>query len=212
MPSKYRQAEAEKLLKAAKEVLEEDTVSSDDFATLAGLLTDYVLAIKESSDALLANVERDIRAKLDSLQNGKDGAPGVPGRNGSDGRDADPEEVAEIVLKRVPKLPEIKDHTQDIEELQERLDKIEDILKGAKTRIGGMFGGTTVVTQRNDMVILTPAETPDSAEDTFNFGQKPRLVVVNGATYREGNGWTFTSGACVLDFAPATGSDVYAIL
>lgn len=51
----------------------------------------------------------------------------------------------------------------------------------------------------------------DNANVTFPFGEKPEAVVVNGDTYRENHGWTWSGGAVVLGSPAGNRGDVYGI-
>lgn len=58
---------------------------------------------------------------------------------------------------------------------------------------------------------LAATGTVDNSNKTFTFASMPTLVIVNGATYRNGNGVTITDTAAVLDNPPGNGGDVYGL-
>jgi hypothetical protein len=61
--------------------------------------------------------------------------------------------------------------------------------------------------------ILTATGAINGINTDFTFISKPNIVIVNGASYQENNGWSWNGGTltATLDFAPDTGGNVYAI-
>lgn len=61
--------------------------------------------------------------------------------------------------------------------------------------------------------ILTATGTVDNSNKAFTFLSKPNVVIVNGASYQENNGWSWNSGSltATLDYAPGTGGNIYGI-
>lgn len=74
---------------------------------------------------------------------------------------------------------------------------------------------------RNDVTIsasgsasLTPLEATGTIDDsnvTFTFASEPTLVVVNGASYRDGKGCTISGTSVTLDNPIGTGGDIYGL-
>lgn len=71
--------------------------------------------------------------------------------------------------------------------------------------------GANTTTTTPGTVLPIVSGTIDDSNVTFDFGQKPSLVVENGSTYRENHGWTWSGTAVVLDSPPGTGGDVFAL-
>lgn len=61
------------------------------------------------------------------------------------------------------------------------------------------------------LAILAATGAVDDSNTTFTFTSTPVLVVVNGATYRDGHGCAITGNSVVLDNAVGVGGDIYAI-
>lgn len=98
--------------------------------------------------------------------------------------------------------PSIK---EDIEKLWDAIENLEKKnLGGRQTLVG--------INPYQPTTILAASGTIDDSNTTFTFAQKPTLVVVNGVSYREDKGWTYTSGNVVLDSAVGTGGDIYGLL
>lgn len=118
-----------------------------------------------------------------------------------------PPQIAEDIRNGLEALPEgDKLVIEAIEGLREELDELK--------RQATQFGGATRVighVQTFANSIISASGDIDGNNDTYDFGQKPTVVVVNGSSYREGHGWEFVDNAVVLDFNPPTGSDVYAV-
>ncbi len=60
---------------------------------------------------------------------------------------------------------------------------------------------------------LTATGAVDDSNTAFTFTTKPSLVVVNGASYRENHGWSWTAGTltATLDAPVGVGGDIYGI-
>lgn len=71
----------------------------------------------------------------------------------------------------------------------------------------------TVSASGSGASILTATGLINGSNTDFVFASKPNIVIVNGASYRENNGWAWTAGTltATLDFAPQSGSDVYGL-
>jgi hypothetical protein len=119
------------------------------------------------------------------------------------------ENVADTVEKRLPALGTAVRDGLELLQGDERLDAsaIKDLDKFVKkfATVGAVqYAG---IHQKIDHLDAT--ETPNGAITAFTFATKPKKVIVNGSSYREGHGWTWTNGQAVIDFAPPTGSDIY---
>lgn len=68
---------------------------------------------------------------------------------------------------------------------------------------GGGEGGS--------LAVLTATGTVDDSNTTFTFVSTPVVVVVNGASYRDGHGATITGTSVELDYPVGTGGDIYAL-
>lgn len=91
-----------------------------------------------------------------------------------------------------------------IEGLQEELDRLK--------KAGGSKQTFTGMNPYQPTTILAAAEAPDDSTVTFTFSQKPTIVVVNGANYREGHGWAYTNSQVVLDNPVGANGDIYAVI
>lgn len=58
---------------------------------------------------------------------------------------------------------------------------------------------------------LAATGTVDNSNTTFTFASPPTLVVVNGATYRNGHGVSISGTTATLDNPPGNGGDVYGL-
>lgn len=107
---------------------------------------------------------------------------------------------------------------------------VERIKSGNRTIRQGateiVFGDNLVVTRTPNGVridgapsglsasaILSATGDVDDSNTDFIFTEKPTLVVVNGANYRENHGWTWDSGTLTasIAFPAGTNGDVYGI-
>lgn len=191
---------------------------------------DYFTASEVSQiiSFVISEVRKQVRDGIDG-RNGKDGQSGSDGRNGKDGQTpvrgihyftkADIKDMVNQVAQALPKhnLEEIlKPH---IETIGAAISKIPDhqtlvgsILADPRLRLllHGAGGSTTASITP---VIPTSGDIDDSNTD-FVFASKPKVVVVNGVTYRETKGWTWTAGTLTvtLDYPIGTGGDIYAFL
>lgn len=64
------------------------------------------------------------------------------------------------------------------------------------------------------MSILTATGTVDDSNVTFVFTSEPKVIVVNGATYRKNHGWTYNSGTntATMSNAVGTGGDIFGLI
>lgn len=70
------------------------------------------------------------------------------------------------------------------------------------------------VSGSGSLTIEEPTGTVDDSNTAFVFTAEPKIVVVNGASYRKNHGWSWNLGllTATLDNAPQTGGDVYGIM
>lgn len=204
---------------AVNGLLEHGRQEKEQIREILRVIVRFAADLKKTFSGRLEAMEQRIDTRLAQIKNGKDGKDGKNGQKGDtgekgasgrDGKDSDPYKVAQIVYDLI-KIPTPKEYDKEIESLRDKIKELEDTIKGSRVK-RALFGANQIITQRAEQVILSAAETPNGSITDFTFAQKPRLVVVNGAQYREDKGWTFTNGKVVLSFAPATGSDVYAII
>jgi hypothetical protein len=71
----------------------------------------------------------------------------------------------------------------------------------------------TISASGGSLSLLTATGTIDDTNTAFTFESKPQLVIVNGASYREDKGWTWTEGTLTvtLDNPVGVGGDIYAL-
>lgn len=62
------------------------------------------------------------------------------------------------------------------------------------------------------LAIEAPPEAPDDTTVLFTFSTKPFQVVMNGSSYRENHGWTWTGTQASMFSPVGTGGDIYAII
>lgn len=73
--------------------------------------------------------------------------------------------------------------------------------------------GQKVISAAGSFSTIVPTGDVNASNVTFVFSQKPTLISINGAFYRENHGWTWDNvDTATLDFAPGAGGDVYGIL
>jgi len=78
-------------------------------------------------------------------------------------------------------------------------------------KVGDRNDITINATGGGTLAVLTATGDVDDTNKTFTFASEPVLVVVNGATYRDGAGCTITGTSVELDNAPGVGGDCYGI-
>lgn len=59
---------------------------------------------------------------------------------------------------------------------------------------------------------LAATGTVDDSNTEFTFTQKPLIVIVNGASYSENNGWSWSGLTATLDNPVGTGGDIYGLV
>lgn len=180
----------------------------NDFSDRTNKLSESEQATIARLEMKLEEVEARVQARLAELKDGEQGIPGL---------DADEESVAQkvydTVSKNIPALKEaLRDGLELIDDDEEKLSI--DAIRGLRKELEELkkrpatFGAIGHIQNLSER-ILNVAETPDGIITTFSFATKPSVIIVNGSQYRENKGWTWTNNQAVLDFAPATGSDVW---
>lgn len=138
-------------------------------------------------------------------------------------KDGESPEVEVIVQAVLPNIPVPKDGSPDAaEDIRNKLELLDgderldvSAIRGLEEKIKEMtpksVGGTQVVghIQHLNERILDVAETPDGIITAYTFATKPVIIKVNGVSYREGKGWSWDGTQATIDFAPATGSDIW---
>lgn len=132
--------------------------------------------------------------------NGKNGIDGLNGINGKDGKDGSPDTAEQIRKKLEGLVGDSRLSMGAIKGLLERLEALERKPLGAAQR-------SHVFTQ----TILETSSTVDDSNVNFIFTQKPRLLFVNGAGYRENKGWTWSGVTATLDNPLGTNGDIYGL-
>lgn len=126
---------------------------------------------------------------------GKQGLRGEPGPKGFDGRDgknAPMDEISKMLRKQELLIEDLKK-------------EIERIKVEAKPRVRWKGGGGS------GLSVITVSGTINDANTSFTAASAPTLVVVNGATYRNGSGCTIAGLVITLDNPVGTGGDIYAL-
>lgn len=149
---------------------------------------------------------------------------GVDYFDGESGADADEDAIVNRIIEMLPNfIPEPvpgKDAQFDQDAIIKTLittiqkEKLLDIshIKGAQKFIKDNISyKTEELMHGGGLVLLNPVSgLLNDTNTTFVFATKPRFVVVNGATYRNGHGVTITGQTAVLDNPPGVNADVYA--
>jgi len=169
-----------------------------------------VTKIEKRIGVILEKLERQLSNELDFIRDKV--------RSIKDGKDADENVILDKVLSQIvfpeqkePTPEEVRDKLETLKE-EERLDA--SAIKGLEDRFerlerrGAMFTGQSPAS----WTILTATGDKDGSNKDFTFAVKPKMINVNGAFYREDNGWSWgANDTATLDFAPISGSDVYGI-
>lgn len=151
---------------------------------------------------------------------GKQGIRGVVGKQGKSivGDKGDTVISKETIIKEIDKtVPTKKLVDAVIEKIKK--DKPIDVshIRNFQSFVMGktkynveelMHGGGGIT---DSSIILPMSGVIDNTNKTFTFVRKPIMVVVNGATYRNGAGVTITNTTAVLDAPVGTGGDIYAL-
>lgn len=86
---------------------------------------------------------------------------------------------------------------------------------GAGISIRFDASGAPVITATGSgstQTIEVPTGTVDDSNQDFVFTEKPFIIVVNGGTYRDTAGWSWSSPTATLDFPVGTGGDIFGIM
>lgn len=172
-------------------------------------LTDSEKAAIQRLDAKMSALEAQIKARVAELKDGESPAveaivknliPFIPPPiQGSP-------DMAEDIRNKLELLEgDERLKIDSIKDLREELGKIKKMIKREAT----MFAGGGIRVQQS---LIFPAETLDDSTTTYTFGQKPQRVVVNGASYREGKGWSWVNEQVVLDNPVGSQGDLYGLL
>lgn len=194
--------------------------------------TRIAVALKEQADGM-----DFIYDKVGSLKDGTDGKNGKDGKDGSPDTAAQIANKLES-LKGDERLS--KEAVRGIEDIEKRVKDVESRptgrgggSKGVTLYVNGVKKLLTAQTinitgpgvtynyanGRNDITItgggsfsiLTATGTIDDSNKDFTFASEPKVVVVNGATYRHGAGCTISGTNVTLDNPVGVGGDIYGI-
>ncbi len=80
---------------------------------------------------------------------------------------------------------------------------------GPETFSNAPFGTSSGIT-----ILATTSGAVNDTNLVFGFAQKPTIVVVNGAPYRENHGWTWNAALlqATLDYAVGSPGDIYGLI
>lgn len=203
--------------------------SSQDFQGLrAEIESSATKMFKEQADGM-----NQVRDTLRRIKNGKDG------KDGQDGADGSPDTGDEIVNKINSSDSLIgKKSIEGLEDLEKKVDTmptgrvggakgftlyvngVKKLLTAQTLNITGTGVSYNFANGRNDVTItggsgsfgiLAATGTIDDANTAFTFASEPVVVVVNGATYRNGAGATISGTSVTLDNPVGTGGDIYGL-
>ena len=137
----------------------------------------------------------------------------------------DEKSIMEIMRAEIPEIHEIQPETPEM--IRDKLETLKEDERLDASAIRGLekmmkniapsFGSRPMAVGAHfyQPTILTTADSANDTNTSFDFGQKPSLVIVNGAQYRENFGWTWINNKVELDNpAGQVGLDgnIYAIL
>lgn len=157
---------------------------------------------------------------------GKDGRPGLKGDPGNDGAPDSPADIARKFLLAVKNgLITLPDTSTLAKQLRGEINVVarqNKITHGGGMKLKAGAGQTivrnsdgtyTLTTSGNSLSLLTATGSIDASNKAFTFVSKPTIIIVNGATYRENNGWAWNSGTltATLDGAVGVGGDIYGL-
>lgn len=158
-----------------------------------------------------------------------------------DGKDADEEVIVDKVIQKIviPEQVSPKLYTADeVRDLLEtlvgdnRLDVSAIRNLPEPTSTGGRGSASTIKDAPKDgltygrrnrswvvisttgsgMQILTATGDIDDTNKDFTFTSEPLIIVVNGATYRKGNGWSWDTLTATLDNVVGTNGEIYGLV
>lgn len=129
-------------------------------------------------------------------------------------------DIIQEVIKKIPEPEQVmKDSPEEIRNKLELLTEDERLdakaIKGLEEYLKDNALGKVIMTGQNPSSIIELIATgnKDGSNKNFIFAQKPRFIIINGAMYRESNGWSWgANDTATLDFAPLNDDDVYGIL
>lgn len=157
-----------------------------------------------------------------------------------DGKNADEEIIVDKVMEKIV-LPEYKETVlDDAGQIADKLESLKGDKRLDASAIknlpeateGGRSGWISSVKEaptdgltygRKDMewVVISTAGsgmtklpatgTVDNSNKTFTFTEEPTVIVINGATYRKGAGWSWSVLTATLDNAVGSGGDIYGL-
>lgn len=69
-----------------------------------------------------------------------------------------------------------------------------------------------ISTTGSGMIELPATGTVDNSNKTFTFTEEPLVIVINGATYKKGAGWSWSVLTATLDNAVGVGGSIYGLV
>lgn len=165
----------------------------------------------------------------------KDEVIAMKPKDGENGMDADEERIIEELSKRIPNMPEIPDLEEYDKTVESRLEEIKKHIKRSINGFPGVrllsalmdtnisnpsdgevltYNGTTgrwenTTASSGAYSILTATGTVDDTNTIFTFVSKPTEIVINGLSYIENNGWTWSAGTATIFTPVGTGGSIY---
>ncbi len=139
--------------------------------------------------------------------------------------------LKELIIELIPKDDDSQDEI--ISKKIEQIEKEIGLFKKLPTKRGKLHGGGDTVKAGSGVSIITnsdgtktisfssisssvliPTGVIDNSNTNFIFIQKPSIISVNGAFYREGKGWSWDipTLTATLDNPVGTGGDIYGII
>lgn len=143
---------------------------------------------------------------------------------GEKGKDANEQTIAEKIVELFV-LGKKKIHAKYIEGLKEMIEKEiapvrhlgamrgggDTVAAGSGVTITNSNGVKTISATGGSLSVLAATGTVDDSNTTFTFPSAPTLIIVNGATYRNGFGCTISGTTGTLNSPVGTGGDIYGL-
>lgn len=132
-------------------------------------------------------------------------------KNGKDGRDADEARIEKRVLKKI-EIPTNDEIVQAIIDKRLPISAIKGLAEElSNVRSKAMLGGGSSGGGGGANIINITSGTIDDSNTVFEFEKEVKLVVVNGATYRDGAGVTISGSSATLDNPVGTGGSIFGL-
>lgn len=225
--SKLRQKQIEELTKAAKEVLEDDTVSAEEFATFTKAIVKFltelrgdVTEILKVKDEMLRQIDgaqkvnsafpsykrivdeavSRVNERIATVKDGYTPKKGIDYNDGIDGADVDPHEVAKIVLASLSDRGMTEENMEKVEKLMKKLDDHEKNML-ARQSVMPMIGSPS---GRSIFKEVDLSASLDGVTKTFNIGAFYRILTVDLSSFphalRKTTDYTYDGNAGTITF------------